>query len=558
MPYIPNHFTGWYHCIIRFNRNVLVDDEIIRGLVNKFQVIRSRHPFLIVHHGYGSGDEGVSHTHFLYKHYKQCQKTHIIRSWAEDLGAKEYFRLAGYPQLLREYLVSGGGRSVVHQVEGGGFPPTSDSEHDPKQSWAEEAEIICKPDSWECIDPASGGSGRKATSDRLARNSRGIYGRDQIYDLAERLRILLNKYPSKDQPALFRRIPVDSEDMGWFKNAMNHPMFDKTFANEINTIKMELKAKGYMHSCSLLPDDPSEYVITTMTINQSLWWLRETLRRNNVDPVKFTTDVIQIMTLNNGKRNCLYLQGIPDGGKTTIEQSITAGFFSSTTLSLLTDNTSAFAFEDLVRAGVCVFNEPAIAGKQVELAKLILEGNPFSAEVKYKQKEEVVKLPVIVTTNRDIWVYAYHAETAIRARICDYYFTVKAPPRTKPLHPKVWLKLAEYYGLPKCEMSRNTENEIDISEFATVPEHNQAVQASPSDHRPQPEMCISPSIRDRSHDTTSEEDFSGQEEESDETNYSDFEVGEIQSSSSPLPIRRGKRLHEVRILSIIYYLIVGI
>lgn len=552
MPYKPNHFTGWYHCIVRFNRRITAEDVIIQQLVCQFQLLRSQHPFLIVHHDDGCGDEGVSHTHFLYKHYKQCQKTHIIRKWAEKLGAKEYFKVAGYPLLLREYLVSGGGRHVVHEVQGGGFPQAGDSESNIEQSWAEEAEIICKPDAWECIEPEGRGSGARATQLKLERNRRGIYGREQQYDLASRLRAMLNKYPSKDQPQFYRRIK-DKEDLDWYRNAQNHVSFDKIFTNEIALIKMELKQKGYIASVSLLPDDPKEYDIEVMTIGESLWWIRETLTRNNINQEQYVTDAIQIMTLNNGKRNTLYHYGPKDCGKSTLEASLTAGFFSSTTLCLLTDNSSGFIFEDLVRAGVCVLNEPAIAGKQVEFCKLLLEGCPFSAEAKYKSKEEVVKLPVIVTTNKHIWVYAPGAEGPIRSRIAEYIFTVPSPPRSKPLHPKVWLTLANYYGLPKRTMSRNIENSIDVSEFGLLPTSSPFVQTSAPNYRIEPERPVSPPIRDRSHDTESEESSWGEEEtESEENYYDDPPLGEAEFSVVAAPVSHYKRHYEVRILTISY------
>lgn len=464
MPYKPNHLSEYYHCIIRFATELLVTSVETAEIVSKFEQLRSKFPCIIVQHN----GLGPTHYHILYKHYKGSPRTHYIKAWAEKWKARVWWRLAGYPALLREYLLQGGGREIVYENPGVSFSQIGKTECAMDRGWQEEIESICEPGKWDCNEPRDEENITSSKRNRGPGNAGGVYARGQEQQLGVRLDSIITKHLATDMPGVFRLLMRDGseEDKNWWLNAALHSSFNTTFINAMALIKLKVKDYGYEVTARMKEYDSSIYY----TIEQSLAWLKKTLVSNGINPLAFAKDVIDICLMRSGKKNCFYMIGKPNCGKTTIEQSISDGFMFPTTVSLLTDMSSGFALQELVKADMVVFNEPAISGKQIEQIKNIFEGNKFYVGVKYKDNEAVVRLPVVCTTNKDIWVYCEAAAPAIRARCFRYEFTVEAPSRTKKLHPLIWLTLAEQNGwLNNIREDSEDIQGISAADFATIP-----------------------------------------------------------------------------------------
>lgn len=463
--YKPNHIAEWYHCIVRLPVRVEANSETSEDIKDKFKRLVHNNACLIVHHNLSECTdlEGVSHYHVLWKHYKGSTKTTRIYEWSERWNGKLWIRKTGSPSLLREYLLQGRGREPIFEAAGSGFPEGEQvvSALDPR--WQAEVRNICEPGKWE---PCERPDRRVRTNDKSGaqqRNAAGIYARGQEQQLGTRLNEVIKKYIATDQVAVYRKLLMggQSEDLSWWRNAALHNSFNTTFINAMALVKAEFKALGYIKNLDFVPDDPLEFEEPTYSIIESMAWINKCLLANMIDPLVFAKDVIDIMCGRLGKINCLYMYGAKDCGKTTLEASISSGFMFKTTLCTLTDMTSSFELQELVSAGVAVFNEPAVACKQTEIIKQLFEGNPLDTNVKYKDKQRIYRTPCIVTTNRHIWCYNMDAAGPIKSRIKMYTFTVQAPKRTKQLHPKVWKYIAEKHEFLYPSSSENGEDFLE-------------------------------------------------------------------------------------------------
>lgn len=105
--------------------------------------------------------------------------------------------------------------------------------------------------------------------------------------------------------------------------------------------------------------------------------------------------------------------------------------------------------------------EPQIEPGKIEKFKVILEGGKFDTNVKFKNKAKVSGVPVIITTNEEIWRFAPAAAAPFASRI--YRWDFKNPISFKipgPFHPKMWYNLGNDYDLWKCvDIESSTDEE---------------------------------------------------------------------------------------------------
>jgi len=102
------------------------------------------------------------------------------------------------------------------------------------------------------------------------------------------------------------------------------------------------------------------------------------------------------------------------------------------------------------------------------MIKVLFESGSFDTDVKLKQKATVSGVPVIVTTNTEIWRFALEAAAPIEERIYRWHF-----PRTinfkipGPIHPKVWLEIVQAYNFEQemKEESSSGEEGYGIENF---------------------------------------------------------------------------------------------
>nr|QUS52583.1 NS1 [Mute swan feces associated chapparvovirus 5] len=127
------------------------------------------------------------------------------------------------------------------------------------------------------------------------------------------------------------------------------------------------------------------------------------------------------------KRNCICLQGPSNTGKSAFIR----GFKETVPWGEIVNSSSPFAFEALIDQQFGVWEEPLISPEQAEKTKQILEGMPCSIPIKYKAPKILPRIPIIITTNHDLWRFCQPEEDAFRNRV--FFFPFLYPCQNEPL-----------------------------------------------------------------------------------------------------------------------------
>lgn len=176
-----------------------------------------------------------------------------------------------------------------------------------------------------------------------------------------------------------------------------------------NTINYTLNQK----SCQNI----QEILINTETCkpkNPNL--IKEILTHQNINYKDFISTLFKILTKTNGKKNTLVFIGPPSTGKTTIARSILSMYPSFGEII----NCSNFMFQDLINHQIAIWEEPIINQECAQKVKLIMEGAKTSVDVKFKAPTQISNIPLIITTNHDLWHWVPEEKTAIEER-CEFF-----------------------------------------------------------------------------------------------------------------------------------------
>ena len=168
------------------------------------------------------------------------------------------------------------------------------------------------------------------------------------------------------------------------------------------------------------------------------------------------------------KKNCLYLHGMPNAGKSYIARSLCmlGRYFCEIS------NSASFTWQMLEFQRVAIIEEPCFTPENVEFFKKLAEGHRTQVQVKGSQDVFIDRTPMIVTTNNHIWQYASGEEGALRTRMF-VYDNLKPLSKDvfgkKKLNPKVWLFLMLKYGLYE-KSEEKVEEEEDEKELEVLEE----------------------------------------------------------------------------------------
>ena len=183
---------------------------------------------------------------------------------------------------------------------------------------------------------------------------------------------------------------------------------------------------------------------------------------NGIEIVEFLRSVKNVFDKQLPKKNCLYLHGEPNAGKSYIARSlcVLGRYFCEIS------NSASFTWQMMEFQRIAIVEEPCFTPENIEFFKKIAEGHRTQVQVKGSQDVFIDRTPVIVTTNNHIWQYASGEEGALRTRMFVFE-NLKALDRDlfgkKKLNPKVWLFLMAKYGLFESD-ERKREKEIYVEE----------------------------------------------------------------------------------------------
>lgn len=169
------------------------------------------------------------------------------------------------------------------------------------------------------------------------------------------------------------------------------------------------------------------------------------LMHQGVDPLTFSTQVIDLLTKTSGKKNTMVLEGPPSTGKTMLIQPLMQGIGLWGSLNTNNEN---FPFNDCQDKLALWFEELEIKVEFVESFKMLSCGQDCRIDKKCKDSVRVQRTPIFVTTNNNpymvkdgnAWTTKYKA--ALEPRMTVHTFLSKQ--RWLPITADDWSNFLQW------------------------------------------------------------------------------------------------------------------
>lgn len=126
-------------------------------------------------------------------------------------------------------------------------------------------------------------------------------------------------------------------------------------------------------------------------------FLNEMFAHNGINTQDFASDVHAWMNCEHKKKNCLFLYGPPNTGKTMIAQLLTSVFLTGT--MSLKGITSDFYFEPILNKSIAVLEELWVVPQVADDFKTIFSGQTLDINKKHTTMQKLCRTPIIVTSN---------------------------------------------------------------------------------------------------------------------------------------------------------------
>lgn len=418
----------------------------------------------------------VPHLHVVYWHYKMCIKTDFIRDWAKARGFRFWYTACGRVSDYMQYL-----RKPPRQVffEKGRMP--AEGPKDPNQPFRGGREGLG------CDMDMAGGRGVGEGASSSDEDSKGpddsitggrVYaakGARRKESIWERLDQLMRRFRVTDEVSLGNRIfgTDDRELIQWYQHVKTDNDWRVNLETAIAKYTAWVKNQDWEVLLDLIPEDPEEISQgrqRVMTVSESLYYLKEILmfQLGSMDAVReFLYECYLVMNRWSGKKNCIYLKGPASSAKSWFATGLKLSMHTYYTHGNLGKNTSNFVWQELATRNVFHFEEPMVDPVHIDDLKTILGGQTLDVQIKYKSAGQVDRIPVICTTNHDLWRFNPGDQSAIKAR--SYYYVWKTLPETinvtGALHPKVFEGLIKHYGFRERYSPVGVGKSISLADF---------------------------------------------------------------------------------------------
>lgn len=165
----------------------------------------------------------------------------------------------------------------------------------------------------------------------------------------------------------------------------------------------KIKNIAYMDMLADIIDKENfeEYTIKEkIAFNSSLKWINYWMNENKIDILNILAWMCIIRDKTLQKINGLVIQGPTNAGKSLLIRTLT-DILMPKTIPRENDN-SQFKLDELVLAVAVRFEEPLITPNNVGTWKLLLEGEKVTTDIKNKDKEEIVRIPIFITTENSV------------------------------------------------------------------------------------------------------------------------------------------------------------
>lgn len=157
-----------------------------------------------------------------------------------------------------------------------------------------------------------------------------------------------------------------------------------------------------------------------LTVKQSKSLLKHFCKHNSIDYANLVRDLRTVLLNQGGKRNCFYMEGDPNSGKTLLFQAPLKELYDFWAQPMQINTSSTFVFCDVPMSRIIFIDEAACDPIHLETLKLLMAGEPCLVNVKHLNATYVHRTPVIITTNNPPWFYKISEQAAFEARMFAY------------------------------------------------------------------------------------------------------------------------------------------
>lgn len=141
-----------------------------------------------------------------------------------------------------------------------------------------------------------------------------------------------------------------------------------------------------------------------------------------IDPEDFDFIFFKWLWMLDNKRNTLVLQGPSNTGKSAFIKNFIAAHGNS--VGYICNGT--FPWQGLTsNCTLGVWEEPLLSTCEAEKAKQILGGEKTSVAVKFSPPQPIDRIPIVITTNHDLWRHCTNEQETLSNRIFHFYCTNK-------------------------------------------------------------------------------------------------------------------------------------
>nr|QBJ04592.1 NS1 [Tasmanian devil-associated chapparvovirus 5] len=183
---------------------------------------------------------------------------------------------------------------------------------------------------------------------------------------------------------------------------LHRPGLDKIVQNCLSFVKA---TAGHITLQTFAKSEPDPTVIHTVLLHQG------------IKPSEFDNIFHKWFMKKELKKNTLVLQGPSNTGKS----ATIAGLKQCCPWGEIINGIN-FQYEGLIDQAIGVWEEPIVIPDNAEKWKQVSEGMTTAIQVKYKKPYILPRVPIIVTTNHDMWRFCSGEEAMMRNRMWLFHF----------------------------------------------------------------------------------------------------------------------------------------
>lgn len=179
------------------------------------------------------------------------------------------------------------------------------------------------------------------------------------------------------------------------------PNIESLLPRAFNYVSMQLRTE------KMEPYTEEELPIYTLKLATGVGKIRQFLcgfQRWTIKQYRFFGYcLLNVANWNTQKKNCVWVWGPSNSGKSTLMASFVDTYFPQSVGKPDNNVRTSFPFNNCVNKRIIFWEEPYITLDNVEDVKCLLSGTKFSTDIKYQSAVEIEKTPVFVTANRTPW-----------------------------------------------------------------------------------------------------------------------------------------------------------